>query len=136
MRNKLRLIAPSASIALMIGIAAAAAGPPAAQPGITRTVLSTVDVPASAYQVIEAKVEIAANTHIPRHTHHGTVVGYLLEGDYSVQLEGQPLKTLLPGESFLIPAGVIHEEFAGARAAKVIAVFTIEKGKPLTSAAK
>jgi quercetin dioxygenase-like cupin family protein len=144
MRAKLRLIALSANIALVVGVAVAAdpptsprsGGPSAAQPGITRTVLSTVDVPASAYQVIEAKVEIAANTHIPRHTHPGTVVGYLLEGDYSVQLEGQPVKSLRPGESFLSPAGVVHEEFAGAHAAKVLAVFTVEKGKPLTSPAK
>jgi quercetin dioxygenase-like cupin family protein len=145
MRNKIRLIAPSASIALVIGIAAAAADPPASvgsggpaatQPGITRTVLSTVDVPASTYQVIEAKVEIAANAHIPRHTHPGTVVGYLLEGTYSVHLDGQPVKSLKPGESFLIPAGVVHEEFAGAHAAKVLAVFTVERGKPLTSPSK
>ena len=42
----------------------------------------------------------------------------------------------MPGESFLIPAGVIHEEFAGKHSAKAIAVFTVEKGKPLTSPAK
>jgi quercetin dioxygenase-like cupin family protein len=110
--------------------------PAAAQPGITRKVLSTVDVPTSNYQVIEAKVEIAANTHIPRHTHPGTVVGYLLEGDYSIQLQGHPVKNLTLGESFLIPAGVVHEEFAGAHPAKILAVFTVEKGKSLTSPAE
>jgi quercetin dioxygenase-like cupin family protein len=92
-------------------------------------------VPGSNYQVIEAEVEIAANTRVPRHTHPGTVVGYLLAGDYSVRLEGHPVKSLIPGESFLIPAGVVHEEFAGAHPAKAIAVFTVEKGKPLTSPA-
>jgi hypothetical protein len=46
------------------------------------------------------------------------------------------VKSLKLGESFLIPARVIHEEFAGAHAAKVLAVFTVEKGKPLTSPAK
>jgi quercetin dioxygenase-like cupin family protein len=144
MRSVIRLIVPLANIALAVGIAVAAdppastrsGAPPAAQPGITRKILSTVDVPASNYQVIEAKVEIAANAHVPPHTHPGTVIGYLLEGDYSVQLEGQAVKSLMPGESFLIPAGVVHEEFAGAHAAKVIAVFTVEKGKPLTSPAK
>lgn len=141
MRNKLRSMVPWITMALAAGVAVAAdppaatksAAPPAAQPGITRKVLSTVDVPTSNYQVIEAKVEIAANTHIPRHTHPGTVVGYLLEGDYSVQLQGRPVKTLTLGESFLIPAGVVHEEFAGAHPAKILAVFTVEKGKPLTS---
>jgi hypothetical protein len=36
----------------------------------------------------------------------------------------------------IIPSGVVHEEFSGAHAAKIIAVFTVEKGKPLTSPAK
>jgi quercetin dioxygenase-like cupin family protein len=126
-------LAVSVSIAVVtVGLALAA------DPGtaIKRTVLQTVEVPGSSYQVIESKVEIAANSHIPRHTHPGAVVGYLLEGDYSVQLEGQPRKTLARGETFLIPAGVVHEEFAGEHAATIIAVFTVEKGKPLSSPVK
>jgi len=144
MWSKLRLIAVLSSSAFALGAAVAAdqpapAGPqapPAGPPGITRKILSTIDVPGSNYQVIEAKVEIAANTRIPRHTHPGTVVGYLLEGDYSVKLEGQAVKSLMPGETFVIPAGVVHEEFAGEHPAKALAVFTVEKGKPLTSPAK
>jgi len=144
MRSKIWFFVPLASIALAVGGAVAAdppastsAGvPPAAQSGITRKILSTIDVPDSKYQVIEARVEIAANVHVPPHTHPGTVVGYLLEGDYSIKLAGQPAKTLMPGESFVIPAGVVHEEFAGAHPAKALAVFTVEKGKPLTSPAK
>ncbi len=132
MRDK-RWLAVSVSIAVvMVGLALAADQGTT----ITRTVLQTVEVPGSSYQVIESKVEIAANSHASRHTHPGTVVAYLLEGDYSVQLEGQPRKSVQPGETFLIPAGVVHEEFAGAHAAKIIAVFTVEKGKPLTSPAQ
>jgi quercetin dioxygenase-like cupin family protein len=63
------------------------------------------------------------------------VVGYVLSGDYSIQLDGQPAKSLAPGESFVVPSGMIHEEFAGAHAATVLAVFTVEKGKPLSSPA-
>ncbi|HEY0339421.1 MAG TPA: cupin domain-containing protein, partial [Steroidobacteraceae bacterium] len=138
MRSTTRSIVPLLSIALAVGIAVAAdppasGAPTATQSAISRKILSTIDVPTSNYQVIEAKVEIAANTRVPKHTHPGTVVGYLLEGDYSIQLQGQPVKVLALGESFLIPAGVVHEEFAGAHAAKVLAVFTVEKGKPLTS---
>jgi quercetin dioxygenase-like cupin family protein len=144
MSSKLRVLVLLSSAAAAVGIAMAAdaptsashQAPPAGQPGITRKVLSTIDVPGSNYQVIEATVEIAANTHVPRHTHPGTVIGYLLEGDYSVQLEGQAAKSLTPGESFVIPAGVVHEEFAGKHPAKALAVFTVEKGKPLTSPAQ
>jgi quercetin dioxygenase-like cupin family protein len=40
-----------------------------------------------------------------------------------------------PGESFVVPSGVVHEELTGAHAATILAVFTVEKGKPLTSPA-
>jgi quercetin dioxygenase-like cupin family protein len=111
------------------------AGAAPAPAAITRQTLQTVDVPGSSYQVIEAQVEIPAHTHVPKHTHPGTVVGYVLSGDYSIQLDGQPAKSLAPGESFVVPSGMIHEEFAGAHAATVLAVFTVEKGKPLSSPA-
>ena len=114
---------------------ATAANTVSAQPAITRRILQSVEVPGSTYQVIEAQVEIAANTHVPRHTHPGTVVGYVLAGDYSIRLNGQPAKLVAPGESFVVPSGIIHEEFAGPHAAKVLAVFTVEKDKPLSSPA-
>ncbi|HEY4210982.1 MAG TPA: cupin domain-containing protein [Steroidobacteraceae bacterium] len=106
---------------------------PSAKPAITRTVLQTLDIPGSNYQVIQAKVQIPPHTSVPKHTHPGAVSGYILEGDYSIRLDGQPVKNVAPGESFVIPSGVAHEEMTGARAATIIAVFAVEKGKPLTS---
>lgn len=111
------------------------AGAASAPAAITRKTLQTVDVPGSSYQVIEAQVEIPAHTHVPKHTHPGTVVGYVLSGDYSIQLDGQQPKPVAPGESFVVPSGMIHEELAGSHAARVLAVFTVEKGKPLSSPA-
>ncbi len=108
---------------------------PAANPAITRTVLQTIDIPGSNYQVIQAKVQIAPHSTIPKHTHPGMVSGYILEGDYSIRLDGQPVKNVAPGESFLIPSGVAHVEMTGDRATTVIAVFAVEKGKPLSSPA-
>lgn len=106
-----------------------------AQAAITRKVLQTVEVPGSSYQVVEVKVEIAANSHVPKHTHPGTVIGYVLAGDYSIRLDGQAARSVAPGESFVVPSGVVHEELTGAHPAAVLAVFTVEKGKPLTSPA-
>ena len=108
---------------------------PAANPAIKRTVLQTIDIPGSNYQVIQAKVQIAPHSTIPKHTHPGMVSGYILEGDYSVRLDGQPVKNVAPGESFLIPSGVAHVEMTGDRAVTVIAVFAVEKGKPFSSPA-
>ena len=131
MRRSARVVGVVASV--LAAALCVAAAPEAPRAAIQRTVLQTVEVPGSNYQVIEAKVEIAANAHVPKHTHPGTVVGYVLSGDYAVQLDGQPPKTVAPGESFVVPSGVVHAEMAGARAATVITVFTVEKGKALTS---
>jgi len=40
-----------------------------------------------------------------------------------------------PGESFVVPAGVIHDAKAGERGGKVLATYIVEKGKPLATPA-
>ena len=108
---------------------------PAAAPTIKRTILNRIDVPGSAYEVVYALVEIAPNSTVARHTHPGTVFGYLLDGDYTLVVTGQPPRTLRIGETLEVPPGVVHEEHTGVRAAKILAVFTVEKGKPPSSPA-
>jgi len=90
-------------------------------------------VPGSAYEVVYVLVEIAAHARVGRHTHPGSVFAYLLEGDYSVLIDGQPLRAVKPGETWEVPPGVVHDEFTGDTAARILAVFTVEKGKALTS---
>lgn len=119
----------------MPAFAADAPAPPAPASAIHRTILKRIDVPASSYEVVYAMVEIAADSVVPRHTHPGSVMGYLLEGDYTVLIDGQTPRSLHAGEVFEVPPGVVHEEHTGSKPAKILAVFTVEKGKPLTSPA-
>lgn len=102
---------------------------------IHRTILKRTDVPGSPYEVVYVLVEINADSIVPRHTHPGSVMGYLLEGDYTVLINGQPPRSLRSGEVFEVPPGVVHEEHTGNMPAKILAVFTVEKGKPLSSPA-
>ncbi len=102
---------------------------------IHRTILNRIDVPGSSYEVVYVLVEIDADSIVPRHTHPGSVMGYLLEGDYTVLINGQPPRNLRTGEVFEVPPGVVHEEHTGTRPAKILAVFTVERGKPLSSPA-
>jgi quercetin dioxygenase-like cupin family protein len=121
------LVAPAGVVAQQAPVSAAPASP------VTRTILHRADVPGSNYEVIYALVEVAAKTTVPPHTHPGSVFGYLLEGDYTMQIEGQPARTLQPGEWLQVPAHAVHAEHSGDRPARLLAVFTVEKGKPLTS---
>jgi quercetin dioxygenase-like cupin family protein len=51
-------------------------------------------------------------------------------------IDGQPPRALKPGDSFNIPAGVVHDARSGEKGAKVLATYIIERGKPLASPAK
>lgn len=102
-------------------------------PGIKRTVLQKTDVPGGAYEVVLGSAELPPNTAIGKHLHPGTEQGTLIEGELVLMIDGQPDKTLKPGDSWLVPAATPHDAKAGGAGAKVIAVYTVEKGKPLAS---
>ena len=65
----------------------------------------------------------------------GTEQGSLVEGELTLMVQAQPDAVFKPGQSWMIPAGTPHDAKAGPGGAKVIAVYTVEKGKPLASPA-
>ncbi len=55
----------------------------------------------------------------------------------TVMVEGKPPLIVKPGESFFVPAGVVHDgKNEGSGTAKVLATYIVEKGKPLASPAQ
>lgn len=97
-----------------------------------RTILHRQDVPGSNHEVLMVLVEVPAHTKVAKHTHPGTVVGYVVEGDYTIAIEGRPARWLQTHEMLEVPSGAVHEEYTTDKPAKLLAVFTVEKGKPLT----
>jgi len=100
---------------------------------ITRTVLETFDVPDSSYETVIMLVELAAEVKTGLHTHPGFDAAYLLEGDLAVLERGQPVKPIRAGQSWHVRPGVVHEVKAGDRTTKVLAIYVVEKGKPLAT---
>jgi quercetin dioxygenase-like cupin family protein len=129
---------PSLVIAL---IALVASFPLAAQQSTTpapikRTVLQKVDVPGSPnYETVTGIAEISPSVNIGRHTHPGAETGYLIEGAMTLLVEGKPPLALKAGDSYQIPVNAIHDAKTGDNGAKVLAVYIVEKGKPLASPA-
>ena len=124
--------------ALMIAFAgghAYAQQPPASAPTIKRTPLQRFDVPGTNYETVIGIAEIVPNANIGRHTHFGPESGYMLEGEMTLLVDGQPAKLVKAGESYQIPPGAIHDGRSGAQGAKVIATYVVEKGKPLATPA-
>ncbi len=110
-------------------------GAPAQSAPIKRTLLQKVDVPGTNYETVTGIAEIAANVNIGRHTHPGPETGYVIEGDFTLLVDGAPPLALKPGDSYKVPPGAIHDARTGERPAKVLAVYVVEKGKPLASPA-
>lgn len=100
---------------------------------ITRTILEKFDVPDSNYETVIMHVEIAPQVNTGLHTHPGFDAAYLLEGDLTVLERGQPAKPIRAGQSWHVRPGIVHEVKAGNRAAKVLAMYVVEKGKPLAT---
>ena len=99
---------------------------------VKRTPIGKVDVPGSNYEVITAMVEIQPGFKAGRHTHPGTVQAQALEGEFMIQFDDQPERTFKAGQSVEVPNAAIHNEGAvGSAPAKLIAVYVVEKGKPL-----
>jgi quercetin dioxygenase-like cupin family protein len=110
----------------------------AQQTGAKRSVLMKQDVSSfPGHEGVVVHVEFAPGAREPRHTHPGDIFGYVQEGSLTVGTEGQPPLTVKPGEVFFVPAGKVHwGENAGTTTVRVLAMFVVEKGKPLTSPAE
>ena len=104
----------------------------AQQPGITRTILLRTDDPSAAtHEVVMAVAQIPPGASAGRHRHSGIEVGYVLDGSVLLEREGQPPVTLSAGAGFKNEAGVHNATNPGTKPVKILAIYIVEKGKPL-----
>jgi quercetin dioxygenase-like cupin family protein len=108
-----------------------------AQVGLERTIVLQQDAAIPGYETVLAEVSIAVGGREGRHSHSGTLVGYILEGELTLELEGKPTKIVKAGEAVLIEPLQVHEGFnKGSVPIKALVTFIVEKGKPLTTPAQ
>jgi quercetin dioxygenase-like cupin family protein len=81
-------------------------------------------------EFILLSIEWPAETSTAAHTHFGDEYGTVMEGSYSVKQGDGEWKTYHAGQSWHVPAGIVHES-KPASAAKTINAFIVEIGKPL-----
>jgi quercetin dioxygenase-like cupin family protein len=108
-----------------------------AQVGLERKILLQQDLEIPGYEVLLAEVTLAVGGREGRHSHPGTLVARILEGELTLELEGQPTKVVKAGEAVLIEPRQVHEGInRGSVPIRALATFIVEKGKPLTTAAQ
>ncbi|MEZ5650039.1 MAG: cupin domain-containing protein [Burkholderiaceae bacterium] len=111
----------------------ATASPPS---GIKRTPLQRFAVPGTTYETVIGLADIAPDVSIGRHTHPGPESGYIMAGGFDLMIDGQPVRTLKAGDSYVVPEHTVHDAKSGREGARVIATYVIPKGRPLASPAK
>ena len=104
----------------------------AQQPGIKRTILLRTDEPGSqTHEAVMGVAEIAPGAMAGRHRHPGIEIGYILEGSVTLEHEGEPAKQLKAGDAFKNEPGVHNARNTGTVPVKILAIYLVEKGKPI-----
>ncbi len=123
------------ALGLTVVAFACAGGAIAQQASIKRTPLQKVEFP-EGYATVSGIAEIPVGGSAGRHTHPGIEMGYLLEGEADLVVEGKPDQHLKAGYSYSIPAGTVHDaKVHGDKALKVLGVYIVDQSKPLASPA-
>ncbi len=109
----------------------------AQQPGFARIALQTQDVCTQGKVAVQVRGEFDPGFATGRHTHPGEELTYIMEGQIELRIDGQPTRVVKAGETFYIPAGLVHEGVnTGDGKARVLATYIVEPGKPLAPPVK
>ena len=122
-------------LGLSVVALAFAGGALAQQGGIKRTPLQKAEFP-DGFVSVSAIAEIPAGGAAGRHSHPGIELGYIIEGEADLILDGQPAQHLKAGESYQVPMGTVHDaKVSGDKPLKVLTVYIVDKTKPLATPA-
>lgn len=107
------------------------------QTTIKRTVIQRSDISVPNREAIVAQVELPPGATAGRHTHPGDEIGYFIEGEGELLIDGEPPRMLRAGDAYVVPAGKVHDaRNAGTATARIVGVFVVEKGQLLATPAK
>ena len=128
-------------VTLAVGIAVGALGATELQAqgdGIKRSLLQRKDVAGvEGREAVLGAAEIAPGFAAGKHIHYGIELGYVLEGSAVLEVEGEAPRMLKAGDSYAIDHRKPHDaKNTSAAPVKVLAIYVIEKGKPLAEPAK
>src|SRR5688572_26912958 len=100
----------------------------APQAAVQRTVLQQNDLSIPGHEGILARAEFPARGTTGKHTHPGDEISYILQGALRIEIEEQPAREFKAGDTFMIPAGKVHNAVNTASGTTaVLATYIIEK---------
>jgi len=98
-----------------------------------RTELQRGDLTGKGMDIIVNFLEVSPGEVVPRHIHPGEEIVYVLEGGTLELLDGEQL-SFPTGTTIIYPRGVPHAgvKVVGEKPLKMINIFVVDKGKPVT----
>lgn len=127
-------ITRSRTLAALVLTGAAVLSAGAQAPAIKRTILQRADLSAPGREAVLSLAELPGGSEIPRHTHPGEEISYVLEGEMILEIEGRPPLTVKAGDSFIIEAGKPHGgRTVGTSPIRVVGTYVLQKGQPLAT---
>jgi len=106
-----------------------------AQAGPDREFLLQEDLAIPGYEIVLTEATLAVGAREGRHTHPGTLVARMTEGELTLERDGEPTIIMKPGDSVLVEPNRVHEGInTGSVPVKALVVFVVEKDKPLSTA--
>ena len=82
-------------------------------------------------EVVISRVQIPANTVLPKHYHPGEEFIYILEGSGALWLKGRGKTLLKAGDVFKVPLRAIHTFITDADGVRILVCRVHESGKPM-----
>jgi quercetin dioxygenase-like cupin family protein len=123
-----------AGCGLCAALGLVAMGTAAQAPGFVRKEVNRA--PAEAGQdVVQIMLTIEPNVNIARHTHPGTETGAVIAGEAVLSVEGQPDRTIKPGDAVFVRRGVPHAVANSDKPFVYVATYVVDRDKPLASPA-
>jgi quercetin dioxygenase-like cupin family protein len=132
MRSAARLGLHLASLAVLALASAASAQPNA----VHKTTLQDTPFPPPGYHTATVRTVVDPGGEVAPHTHPGIEMGYVLQGQATLNVRGRTARSLAAGESFSIPPRTVHSvRNAGRGALTMLSTYVVEKGQPIASPA-
>ena len=85
-------------------------------------------------EMVQVETLIPAGVESGWHIHPGEEVGYIVEGQVEMMVQGRATVVLQPGQGFLIPPRVPHNaRDLGPETGKMLSTYIVETGQPIAT---
>ena len=125
----------SATITAAVLLIIVATVQPIAQQGVSlQAPFQETDITVPGHEAVTGIVDFAPDATTGRHLHSGEMVGYMVSGSVVLEQDGVAPRVLNAGDTFIVPARVIHTHTnRGQSAARMFVTYIIDKSKAVTT---